>query len=64
MKLSRILANILNGRLIDRYGYNTESNDGNYTEYIDNLIVDPDSYESHNEMLSELTDNYKLLVIA
>lgn len=64
MKLSRILANILNGRLIDRYGYNAESNDGNYTEYIDNLIVDPDSYESHNEMLSDLTDNYKLLVIA
>lgn len=64
MKLSRILANILNGRLIDKYGYNTESSDGNYTEYIDNLIVDPDSYESHNQMLSDLTDNYGFLVIA
>ena len=59
MRLSAIESRILIERLIDAYGY-----DNSYPAYVESVIVDRDSFDSVNDMISFLVKNYGKTVIA
>ena len=59
MRLSAIESRILIERLIDAYSYSD-----NYPAYVESVIVDRDSFDSVNDMISFLVKNYGKTVIA
>lgn len=63
MRLNAIESKILNNRLIDAHGYNNNSNDGNYYDYIQGIIVCRDMFNTINDMLHFLTVNYNKTII-
>ena len=59
MRLTAIESRILIERLIDAYSYSDD-----YPAYVESVIVDRDSFDSVNDMISFLVKNYGKTVIA
>jgi hypothetical protein len=59
MRLTVIEMRILIERLIDAYSYSDD-----YPAYVESVIVDRDSFDSVNDMISFLVKNYGKTVIA
>ena len=59
MRLTVIEMRILIERLIDSYSYSDD-----YPAYVESVIVDRDSFDSVNDMISFLVKNYGKTVIA
>ena len=59
MRLTVIEMRILIERLIDAYSYSDDS-----PAYVESVIVDRDSFDSVNDMISFLVKNYGKTVIA